>query len=65
MDVQNFEAYYICNFTNLLVMKFIINFNPYVNIKILKVTENLIIFGNRIWEWNNFNPYMDIPNLIC
>lgn len=51
MDVQNFEAYYICNFTNLLVMKFIINFNPYVNIKILKVTENLIIFGNRICEY--------------
>lgn len=51
MDVQNFEAYYICNFTNLLVMKFIINFNPYVNIKILKVTENLIIFDNRICEY--------------
>lgn len=51
MDVQNFEAYYIYNFTNLLVMKFIINFNPYVNIKILKVTENLIIFDNRICEY--------------
>lgn len=32
----------------IFLMKFIVNFNPYVNIKILKVTENLIIFSNRI-----------------
>lgn len=32
----------------IFLMKFIVNFNPYVNIKILKVTENLIIFSTRI-----------------